>query len=161
MKETEIILRRSKDSNVQAVRFDRPETALSLAVTMTLAIPVFARQRFGNWARVLVGQINRGDYVFALDGQDPVGFCGWTPALKVDAEKWLKQDIEIAAMSPGQADCMIVNVVIAKTPAARTCLRDAVLSATDELHYVFAKRIAADGAKRLVRLKKPQSRVRQ
>ena len=41
--------------------------ALGLAVDHLMSKPAFASLPFGEWSRVLVGQINRGHYVFAVD----------------------------------------------------------------------------------------------
>ena len=43
-------------------------TALGLAVAHMMTKPAFASLPFGDWSRVLVGQINRGHYAFVLDG---------------------------------------------------------------------------------------------
>jgi hypothetical protein len=54
-----------------ALRLFRPESptvALGLAVSHLMTKPAFAQLKFGDWSRVLVGQINRKHYRFVLDG---------------------------------------------------------------------------------------------
>ena len=46
-------------------RPNQPLMALGLAVNYLMTKPAFANLRFGEWARVLIGQINRGHYAFA------------------------------------------------------------------------------------------------
>ena len=59
-------------------RPDKPTTALGLAVSYLMTKPAFANLKFGEWSRVLVGQINRGHYCFALGSENRVhGFAGW------------------------------------------------------------------------------------
>ena len=44
--------------------------ALGLAVSHLMTKPAFANLKFGEWSRILVGQINRGHYCFALDADN-------------------------------------------------------------------------------------------
>lgn len=54
-----------------------PARALGLAVNYLITKPAFAKLPFGLWSRILVGQINRGHYLLALDRNKLVGFLGW------------------------------------------------------------------------------------
>ena len=47
-----------------------PTIALGLAVSHLMTRAAFARLRFGEWSRILVGQINRRHYRFVLDDKD-------------------------------------------------------------------------------------------
>lgn len=56
----------------EALRLFRPDSAvvaLGLAVNHLMTKPAFARQAFGEWSRILVGQINRKLYCFAVSGK--------------------------------------------------------------------------------------------
>jgi hypothetical protein len=54
-----------------------PRIALGLAVGHLMTKPAFARLRFGDWSRILIGQINRKHYRFVLDEKSRVvGFLG-------------------------------------------------------------------------------------
>jgi hypothetical protein len=50
--------------NLRLSRPDNPYVALGLAVNHLMTKPAFASLRFGDWSRVLVGQINRKHYAF-------------------------------------------------------------------------------------------------
>ena len=68
-------------------RPDTPATALGLAVSHLMTKPVFANLRFGEWSRVLVGQVNRGHYCFVVDRDGQIqGFVGWALATREKAE---------------------------------------------------------------------------
>ena len=52
--------------------------------------PAFARLRFGEWSRILVGKINRNHYYFVLDWSNQVvGFVGWAVTSREKAEDWV------------------------------------------------------------------------
>jgi hypothetical protein len=62
---------------LRAFRPDNPYVALGLAVNHLMTKPAFAALRFGEWSRILVGQINRKHYYFVLDAKNQVqGFLG-------------------------------------------------------------------------------------
>jgi hypothetical protein len=50
--------------------------------------PAFADLPFGDWSRILVGQINRKHYWFAVDGNNEIiqGFMVWAMTSKENAE---------------------------------------------------------------------------
>ena len=76
-------------AGLRLFRPDNPALALGLAVSHMMTKPAFARLRFGEWSRVLVGQINRRHYHFVLDGRGRVvGFLGWayTSLARAEAE---------------------------------------------------------------------------
>lgn len=67
-----------------------PHVALGLAVTHLMVKSVYANLRFGDWSRILVGQINRRHYCFALYEHNQVqGFLGWALSTRDKAEAWL------------------------------------------------------------------------
>ncbi|KQP15445.1 hypothetical protein ASF26_17130 [Methylobacterium sp. Leaf93] len=59
------------------LRPDQPAVSLGLAVSYLMLKPAFANLRFCEWSRILVGQIDRGHYCFAIDDTGQVqGFVG-------------------------------------------------------------------------------------
>jgi hypothetical protein len=54
-------------SGLRLFRPTQPVVALGLAVDHLMRKSAFASLPFGEWSRVLVGQINRGHHVFAVD----------------------------------------------------------------------------------------------
>ena len=66
---------------LRLVRPDNPAAALGRAVSYLMTKPAFAKLAFGDWSRILVGQINRKHFCFAVDGAGQVqGFMGWALA---------------------------------------------------------------------------------
>ena len=69
----------------------KPAMALGLAVNHLMTKPAFAKLRFGEWSRVLTGQINRGHYCFAMSADNRiVGFAGWGLTTHEKAEAWVQ-----------------------------------------------------------------------
>jgi hemolysin-activating ACP:hemolysin acyltransferase len=76
---------------LRVFRPDNPYVALGLAVSHLMTKPTFAALRFGEWSRILVGQINRKHYYFVVDAKNQVqGFLGWAVTSKDKAEAWLE-----------------------------------------------------------------------
>ena len=72
---------------LRVFRPDSPYVALGLAVNHLMTKPAFAALRFGEWSRILVGQINRKHYYFVVDAKNQVqGFLGWAITTKDKAE---------------------------------------------------------------------------
>src|SRR5882724_5755562 len=75
-------------------RLYRPESsaqALGLAVNHLMTKPAFANLRFGEWSRILVGQINRRHFYFVVDPKNRVqGFAGWALTTRDKAEAWVE-----------------------------------------------------------------------
>src|ERR687895_2649646 len=76
----------------QALRLFQPSSpaaALGLAVSHLMTKPAFAKLQFGDWSRILVGQINRRHYCFAVDAAGQVqGFMGWALTSEENAKGW-------------------------------------------------------------------------
>jgi len=87
-----------------------PTAALGLAVSHLMVKPAFANLKFGDWSRILVGQINRGHYCFAVDGDNQVqGFMGWAFADKDKAEAWVDGRRPLSFEDSRNGDCMVIN----------------------------------------------------
>jgi hemolysin-activating ACP:hemolysin acyltransferase len=143
---------------LQVYRLRSPQVALAVMVQLSAAAPAFASQRFGTWARVLVGQVNRGDYlILGRDGQ-PVGFAGWFAARKADAEAWLEREADIPVAPPNEADCAVMNAFMAPSPEASRYLREGFLMQIPTLSMIYAKRVK-DGKRRLARVPNPRRTV--
>jgi hypothetical protein len=55
----------SADRTLRIVQPDNPAAALGMAVNHLMMKPAFANLRFGDWSRILVGQINRRHFCFS------------------------------------------------------------------------------------------------
>ena len=101
---------------LRVLRPDNPYLALGLAVNHLMTKPAFAALRFGEWSRILVGQINRKHYYFVVDAKNQVqGFLGWAVTSKDKAEAWLEGR---ARRCPTTATASMVGSIIFNAWAA-------------------------------------------
>lgn len=76
---------------LRVFRTKDPYIALGLAVSHLMTKPAFAKLPFGDWSRILTGQINRKHYYFAVDSKNQIqGFIGWALTSKEKAEAWVE-----------------------------------------------------------------------
>ena len=146
----------SGDTRPPALRIFRPASptaALGLAVSHLMVKPAFANLKFGDWSRILVGQINRGHYCFALDAENQVqGFMGWALADRDKAEDWVEGRRALTYEDSKSGDCMIINAWSANsTGATRFLLAEARRIGRDKT-AVYFKRHYKDGSARPARL---------
>jgi hemolysin-activating ACP:hemolysin acyltransferase len=128
--------------------------ALGLAVNHLMTKPAFANLRFGDWSRILTGQINRKHYYFAIDGKNQVqGFMGWAFASKDKAEAWVEGRGGLSFEDSQQGDCVIFNAWAASTPEANRFLVEQAREIIAGKDTVYFKRHYKDGSTRPVRLR--------
>ena len=134
------------------VQIADPSAAVGTAVRFMMGEPAFAKLAFGEWARVLDGQVTRGHYGFVLDGDHQVqGFLGWALATRAKAEAWA----DGAALTDEDCragDCLIVNAWVEKSPAVHRFLFGALRDLIAGKVALYARRVAADGTIRVVRM---------
>lgn len=146
------------DGELRVLRFRDRHAALGNAVVHLMGKPGFARLPFGEWSRVLVGQVNRDHYFFVARGQRLVGFLGWVRVGRAEAEAWYAGRGEAApALSDGpeggrQGDCIIVNAWQADDAAAHAFIRQQLRRMGEGVHALYGRRSYPDGRDRLVRL---------
>jgi len=130
-----------------------PSAALGLAVSHLMTKPAFANLKFGDWSRILVGQINRGHYCFAVDANNEVqGFMGWALASRENAEDWVEGRRPLTFEDSKAGDCMLINAWSANTNAVtRFLLAEARRIARDK-STVYFKRHYKDGSTRPARV---------
>src|SRR5262245_60192223 len=130
-----------------------PYVALGLAVSHLMVQPAFANLRFGDWSRILVGQINRRHYYFAIDEKKQVqGFVGWALTTVDKAEAWLAGRAGLSYEDSRDGDCVIINAWAASSPEAGRLLLDAVRRIGLGKQAVYFKRHYKDGTTRPMRL---------
>jgi len=140
-------------STVRLFQTDNPYVALGLAVSHMMVQPPFANLRFGDWSRILVGQINRRHYYFAIDEKKQIqGFLGWVLTTKDKAEAWLAGRRALSYEDSRDGDCVIINAWAASSPEAGRLLRDAVRRIALGKQAVYFKRHYKDGTTRPMRL---------
>ena len=140
----------------QTLRIFRPPSptaALGLAVSHLMVKPAFATLKFGDWSRILVGQINRGHYRFAIDTDNRVqGFMGWAFASREHAEAWVEGVRGLSFEDNREGDCIVFNAWSANSHAV-TCfmLAEARRIASGKT-AVYFKRHYKDGTTRPARV---------
>ena len=115
------------ESTLRIFKPVNPAAALGLAVSHLMIKPAFANLKFGDWSRILVGQINRGHYCFAVDEKNEVqGFMGWALAARDNAEAWVEGRRGLSFEDSRAGDCMVINAWSAgSTRVTRVLLAEA------------------------------------
>jgi hemolysin-activating ACP:hemolysin acyltransferase len=141
-------------ADLKLFRPQNPYIALGLAVNHLMTKSAFANLRFGDWSRILTGQINRKHYYFAIDGKNQVqGFMGWAFASKDKAEAWVEGRGGLSFEDSQQGDCVIFNAWAASTPEANRFLVEQAREIIAGKDTVYFKRHYKDGSTRPVRLR--------
>jgi hemolysin-activating ACP:hemolysin acyltransferase len=142
----------SPDPQVAPLRIFRPASAaaaLGLAVSHLMTKPAFANLKFGDWSRILVGQLNRGHYRFAIDANNQVqGFMGWALASQDKAEDWVEGRRPLTFEDSKTGDCVVINAWSANSNGVtRFLLAEARRIARDK-RTIYFKRHYQDGTTR-------------
>jgi len=130
-----------------------PVVALGLAVNYLVTKPAFANLRFGDWTRILIGQINRKHYYFAVDANNKVkGFMGWALATREKAEAWVEGRQTLSFEDSMEGDCLIFNGWAADSTRVHRFLVDEARKVISDKQTLYFKRYYNDGSTRPVRL---------
>ena len=131
----------------------QPVVALGLAVDHLMTKPAFASLPFGEWSRILVGQINRGHYVFAVDNTKRIqGFVGWGLITRAKAEAWVEGLHVLSYSDCLEGDCVIFNAWSANSTRVHRFLVDEARKLIMDRETVYFRRHYKDGSWRPVRL---------
>ena len=134
-------------------RHKSPVAALGMAVNYLMTKPAFAKLHFGDWSRILVGQINRGHYFFVLDGAGlPQGFVGWALTSAEKAEAWVEGRAPLSHEDSKAGECVVFNAWTAETAPAHRFMVDVTRVYIKDKKTLYFKRHYADGGVRPVRL---------
>lgn len=140
--------------DLRLFRPDSPYVALGLAVSHLMTKPAFAALRFGEWSRILVGQINRKHYYFAIDSKNQVqGFMGWAATSKENAEAWVEGVRNFTFEESLDGDCLVFNAWAASSGKVNRLLVGAARKVMQGKDTVYFKRHYADGTTRRSRLR--------
>lgn len=140
--------------DLKAFRTHNPYVALGLAVSHLMTKPAFANLRFGDWSRILTGQINRKHYYFAVDSKNQIqGFMGWAVTSKEKAEAWVEGRGAVSFADSRDGDCLIFNAWAANTPEVNRFLVSQAREIMQGKDTVYFKRHYKDGSTRPARLR--------
>jgi hemolysin-activating ACP:hemolysin acyltransferase len=141
------------EPTLRLFRPDNPAAALGLAVSHLMTKPAFARLQFGDWSRILVGQINRKHYCFAVDGEGQVqGFMGWALASEAHAKAWAEGSRPLTFEDSRDGDHVVVNAFSANSTKVTRFLVDEARRAFKGKTALYFKRHYKDGTTRIVRV---------
>src|SRR5262249_15620030 len=134
-------------------RPDNPAAALGLVVSHLMTKPAFARLQFGDWSRILVGQINRKHYGFVVDSEGQVqGFMGWALTSEEHAKAWAEGGGPLTFEQSRSGAHVVVNAFAANsTQVTRFLIEEARRMFKDKTALYF-KRHYKDGTTRMVRV---------
>lgn len=141
-----------KEAELEASKPQNTVFALGLAVSYLMTKKAFANQQFGTWSRVLVGQLNRGHYLFIHRGQKVVGFAGWSITNTRRAEDWLANIADIPFNESTEGDCFIFNAWSADDFRAHRFLLDQMRPIFAQCKVIYYKRVYPNKGTRPVRL---------
>ena len=143
-------------NEASCLRLFRPATpalALGLAVNHLMTKPAFAHLKFGDWSRILTGQINRGHYYFVVDRKNGiVGFVGWAETTRERAEAWVEGQAGVSDDHARGGACVLLNGWAADTPEVNRFLVDAARVFWRDMETIYFKRHYKNGETRASRL---------
>jgi hemolysin-activating ACP:hemolysin acyltransferase len=132
---------------------ENPQFALGLAVNHLMTKPAFANLRFGEWSRILVGQINRRHYAFAIDAKrNVVGFAGWALTTRDKAEAWVEGRRPLTYEDSLAGECLLFNCWSADNFRVHRFMVDEARKLIVDKETMYFKRYYKDGTSRPVRL---------
>jgi hemolysin-activating ACP:hemolysin acyltransferase len=141
------------EPSLRLFRPDHPAAALGLAVSHLMTKPAFANLRFGDWSRILVGQINRKHYFFVVDGEGQVqGFMGWALASEDHAQAWAEGRRAPTFEDSLQGDCVVVNAFSANSTRVTRFLVEEARRAFKDKTTIYFKRHYKNGTTRIARV---------
>jgi len=134
---------------LRVFRPDNPYVALGLAVTYLMTKPAFANCKFGDWSRVLVGQINRKHFWFVVDANNRIqGFMGWAVTTRDKAEAWVEGRAGLSHDDAKDGDCVLFNAWAANNVRINRFLLEEGRKVIQGKDMVYFKRHYADGSAR-------------
>lgn len=146
----------SKTAAERALRIFRPQhpaVALGLAVSHLMTKHAFAKLRFGDWSRILVGQINRKHYCFVIDEADQVqGFMGWALTSEEHALAWADGRRALTFEDSVDGDCIVINAWSADSNKVSRVLIEEARRIASEKTALYFKRHYENGTARAGRV---------
>lgn len=136
---------------LRANRIRDRHRALGLIAEYLAQSPVFSSQYFGDWTKMLMGQINRDHYLIAWRGERVVGFVGWARCDLEEAEAWLTGLHTASSQSFLNGSCMIINAWKTDENDVIYFLRKCLQKDVPGIEWIFGKRVYPNGTVREIR----------
>ena len=95
---------------IQCVRTEDQQRAFEGVARLLLSVKPYCDYKFGPLANVLLGQISRSHYAFALQGKSVVGYAGWALCEPEVARDWIE-----GRRTPLAEECAFGSVVVLTT----------------------------------------------
>lgn len=149
---SEDLLGGSGGKRLRAMREQDRARALGLAVSYLMTRTAFAKLPFGHWSRILTGQINRGHYLFAVRGNEIVGFFGWALTTEEVADLWLSGEREPTGEECRDGDCILINAWEARDESVQKFVVEKFREVVVGKRLIYGKRFYDDGRVRPVRM---------
>ena len=141
------------ETDMRFVRINDVNTAVGAAVRLMMSEPAFSGLGFGEWARVIDGQVARGHCGFVVDAYSQiVGFAGWALAPEAKAEAWANHGLMLSDADCREGDCLIVNAWLAKDSTVNRFLLKTFRSIGVSKKTAYFRRNYRGGVTRVVRL---------
>ncbi len=138
---------------LRLARPENPNIALGMAVSYLMTKPAFGNLKFGDWSRILVGQINRKHFVFVLDDNDKTcGFAGWGLTSEDKAEAWADGSRALRYEDCLSGDCLVFNAWAADNTTIHRFMVDETRKLGRGLKTLYFKRHYKDGRTRPTRI---------
>ncbi|MGL4490155.1 MAG: toxin-activating lysine-acyltransferase [Rhizobiaceae bacterium] len=130
-----------------------PAVALGMAVSYLMTKPAFASLKFGDWSRILVGQINRKHFIFVVDEEGKTcGFAGWGLTSEQKAEAWADGTRALQYEDCVSGECIVFNAWAADSTAIHRFMVDETRKFGRGLKFAYFKRHYSDGRTRPARM---------
>ena len=140
--------------DLKVFRPQSPYVALGLAVNHLMTKQAFANLRFGDWSRILVGQINRKHYYIAVDSKNQIqGFMGWALTSQENAEALVEGRGALSFADSLGGDCVVFNAWAANTGKVNRFLLGEARKVIEGKDTVYFKRFYKNGSVRPARLR--------
>jgi len=140
-------------AELRIVRPANPAAALGLAVSYLMTKPAFANLRFGDWSRILVGQVNRKHCCLVVDGAGEVrGFMGWALAGEEHARAWAEGRRALTFEDSRDGDCMVINAFAADSTGITRLLIEEARRVGSGKSAIYFKRHYNGGTTRAARV---------
>jgi hemolysin-activating ACP:hemolysin acyltransferase len=99
--------KRQRDA-IRRHRFSDSFVAYAQAVNFLRPVDPYASYRFGGFAGTLAGQIERGHCLFAVRGNQVVGYVGWAMCTEEVARAWVEGRHTPSYEECNSGDCVVV-----------------------------------------------------